>query len=80
MNLIFKLWKPFIDSVIGTLSWKEIVSALVLTMVFLFAGGTIGDLIHTLFNIDPLTTNNIIDALLVLVMSLLHKKEQGAPK
>jgi len=78
--LITKLWQPFADSVKGKISWKEAVSAILLVILYVIFGGELTELVKHLFVTVDWTTFDaqaVVDALVIFVVALLHKKAQG---
>lgn len=80
MKFLFKLIAPFLDSVQGKLSWKEVVASLLLSALFFVFGGEFGDLVKNLLanvditNFDPA---QVVSGLVTLVIALLMRWQQG---
>lgn len=75
-----KLYQPFQDSIQGSISVKEVVSAVLLAVVFVLCGGGIQPLVQTLvtyLGANPDLSASIIAGLASLLTALLHKQSQG---
>jgi uncharacterized membrane-anchored protein len=74
------LYKPFADSIKGKISWKEVVSAALVVVLYFLLGGDISALLSGVVAADPHTIQEVVSGIFVLVVTLFHKKWQGEDK
>jgi hypothetical protein len=76
-DFIARLYKPFEDSVIGKISWKELLSAVGVAILYLVYDESIATALKDFVNLDPKNTDQLASAIYVLILTLLHKNNQG---
>jgi hypothetical protein len=81
-DTLSKLWGPLADSIKGKLSSREFALAIVIAAIFALLGGNLANLSdYLLRDINTHTDNNVIlSGLVALLVSLLHRSQQGQPK